>query len=360
MRMSTHGRPNSRSVFSANCCGPLIVARELYLKTSRFKVGLFQYEALFQDLSERGHSEWATHFRERSEQALALDRHGKLGEWIEAWNSLPDVTDTNLDASRDAVTIRGALPADTRQQLVELLKIFHPWRKGPFELFDVPIDTEWRSCLKWDRLAPHVDLRNRNVLDVGCGNGYYGWRMLDAGARMVVGLDPFLLFLMQFEVVKKYAPAASNFVLPLTDADLLNRPGAFDVTFSMGVLYHRTSPIDHLQSLQQSLTPGGVLVLETLVIEGDQCNVLVPDDRYAKMRNVWFIPSVPMLLRWLHRCGFRDTKVTDVSRTTREEQRRTDWMTFESLDDFLDPLDRQLTVEGHPAPMRAVITARRK
>ena len=323
-------------------------------------MGLFQYEALFQDLSERGHSEWATHFRERSELALAPDRHGKLGEWIDAWHMLPEVLDASLDASQDAVTVRGALPADNRQRLVEQLKIFHPWRKGPFELFGVPIDTEWRSCLKWNRLAPHIDLRNRTVLDVGCGNGYYGWRMLHAGARMVVGLDPFLLFLMQFEAVKKYASTAPHFVLPLTDADLPDRPGAFDVTFSMGVLYHRTSPIDHLQSLQQSLTTGGTLVLETLVIDGDQCNALVPEDRYAKMRNVWFIPTVPMLLRWLHRCGFRDCRVIDVSRTTAEEQRRTEWMTFESLSDFLDPGDPNRTVEGHPAPMRAMIVASRR
>ena len=177
---------------------------------------------------------------------------------------------------------------------------------------------------------------------------------------MVVGLDPFLRFLMQSEAVRKYTgTTCPHYVLPLTDADLPEKLGLFDVTFSMGVLYHRTSPIDHLQALRESLAPGGVLVLETLVIAGEQLSILVPEDRYAKMRNVWFIPSVPMLLLWLRRCGFRDMKVIDVSRTTIQEQRRTDWMTFESLSDFLDPADAERTIEGHPSPIRAVVTARK-
>jgi tRNA (mo5U34)-methyltransferase len=198
------------------------------------------------------------------------------------------------------------------------------------------------------------------VLDVGCGNGYYGWRMLHSGARLVLGLDPFLLFLMQFEAVRKYAGAnCPHYVLPLTDADLPERLNLFDVTLSMGVLYHRTSPIDHLRSLWESLAPGGQLVLETIVIESSQQEVLVPEDRYAKMRNVWFIPSVPMLQLWLRRCGFKDIRVIDVARTTFKEQRRTDWMTFESLADFLDPADPTHTIEGHPAPVRAMILARK-
>ncbi|PMC22346.1 tRNA 5-methoxyuridine(34)/uridine 5-oxyacetic acid(34) synthase CmoB, partial [Klebsiella aerogenes] len=44
----------------------------------------------------------------------------------------------------------------------------------------------------------------------------------------------------------------------------------------MGVLYHRRSPLDHLWQLKDQLAPGGELVLETLVIEGDENTVLVP------------------------------------------------------------------------------------
>ncbi|MEW8068099.1 MAG: DUF1698 domain-containing protein, partial [Candidatus Thiodiazotropha endolucinida] len=44
--------------------------------------------------------------------------------------------------------------------------------------------------------------------------------------------------------------------------------------------------------------------------------------------------------------------------TTIEEQRATEWMRFESLADYLDPADRSLTIEGYPAPRRAVFVAR--
>ena len=321
---------------------------------------LFDREQLYHRLTLDGHGAWANALRSKTHNALTTDRHGNLQNWIDVWNQLPNAVDAILHADRDAVTIEGELTIDDQLSLRQNLMAFHPWRKGPFELFGQPIDTEWRSCLKWDRLAPHVEFRERRVLDVGCGNGYYGWRMMQAGASLVLGFDPFLLFLMQFEVVRRFASATlAHYVLPLTDEAIPERLNAFDVTLSMGVLYHRTSPIDHLQSLWHSLRPGGTLVLETLIIESDDLTCLVPEDRYAKMRNVWFIPSIPMLKLWLQRTGFRDARVIDVSATSMEEQRRTDWMTFESLADFLDPVNPNRTVEGHPAPVRVMILARK-
>lgn len=320
----------------------------------------FDRQGLYDELNSLGRGEWARELRQKTEESLSSERHGKLTEWIQALELLPFIENASLNAAKNAVAIEGDLPETSKAAMEASLRVLHPWRKGPFDFFGVAIDTEWRSCLKWDRLAPHLELRNRMVLDVGCGNGYYGWRMLHSGARLVLGLDPFLLFLMQFEAVRKYAgPNCTHYVLPLTDADLPERLNLFDVTLSMGVLYHRTSPIDHLRSLWESLAPGGQLVLETIVIESSRQEVLVPEDRYAKMRNVWFIPSVPMLQLWLRRCGFKDIQVIDVARTTFEEQRRTDWMTFESLADFLDPNDSMRTIEGYPAPVRAMILARK-
>lgn len=320
----------------------------------------FDRQGLYDELTSLGRGEWARALQKKTEESLSSERHGKLAEWIQALESLPSIDNASLNAAKNAVAIEGDLPETSKAAMEASLRALHPWRKGPFDFFGVAIDTEWRSCLKWDRLAPHLELRNRMVLDVGCGNGYYGWRMLHSGARLVLGLDPFLLFLMQFEAVRKYAgPNCTHYVLPLTDADLPERLNLFDVTLSMGVLYHRTSPIDHLRSLWESLAPGGQLVLETIVIESSRQEVLVPEDRYAKMRNVWFIPSVPMLQLWLRRCGFKDIQVIDVARTTFEEQRRTDWMTFESLADFLDPNDSMRTIEGYPAPVRAMILARK-
>ena len=125
----------------------------------------------------------------------------------------------------------------------------------------------------------------------------------------------------------------------------------------MGVLYHRRSPMDHLQELKDCLRPGGQLVLETLVIEGRQGDTLVPEGRYARMGNVWFLPSCGTLLGWLRKLGFVDPEVVDVAVTSTDEQRSTNWMKFHSLKNFLDPEESSKTIEGYPAPMRAVVTA---
>jgi len=244
------------------------------------------------------------------------------------------------------------------------LKALHPWRKGPYRIADIAIDTEWRSDWKWGRLAPHMaPLDDRLVLDVGCGNGYHCWRMAEAGARRVIGIDPTALFLAQFLAIRQLMqPMAARLVervwmLPLGIEAMPPALSRFDTVFSMGVLYHRRSPIDHLIELRGALRPGGQLILETLVVDGDARQVLVPDGRYAKMRNVWFIPSSAMLENWLRRCGYRGVRTVDVTPTTVGEQRSTEWMTFESLADFLDPADTRLTIEGHPAPQRAVVVA---
>lgn len=320
----------------------------------------FDRTPLYEFLRTEGANDWAEQLRSATEAAFRPEKHGKLIDWIAALTRLPkNPPDLRFDAAGDFVTAEGSLSNLESAELEASLRQFHPWRKGPFRLFGLPIDTEWRSHLKWNRLAPHLDLRNRTVLDVGCGNGYYGWKMIHAGARLVLGIDPSLLFLCQFEAVRKYAPSGTpHFLLPLTDAELGKPPALFDVVFSMGVLYHRTSPIDHLQTLARLIRPGGQLVLESIVLDSPFADVLVPEDRYAKMRNVWFIPSVPMIIRWLKRTGFSDIELVDQSPTTVAEQRKTDWMTFESLSDFLDPQDHRRTIEGYPAPARAILLAR--
>jgi len=234
-----------------------------------------------------------------------------------------------------------------------------PWRKGPFNVHGIHIDTEWRSDWKWDRVQPHIQsLENRYVLDVGCGSGYHMWRMLGENAKMVVGADPSQLFLMQFQAIKHFNPDPRIHLLPV-GVEQLPEKNAFDTVFSMGVLYHRKSPLDFLQQLKNQLRPGGELVLETLVVEGDENTVLMAGDRYAQMRNVWFLPSTDALCLWMRRLGFKHVRVVDLAKTTIEEQRATQWMDSQSLVDFLDPNDHAKTIEGYPAPLRAVIVAER-
>lgn len=292
-------------------------------------------------------------------QARLIDRpHGDLPRWLAALEALPaGPAECALDQNTLTIGRAGEKEPDAVKHALQGLI---PWRKGPFEFFGVPVDTEWRSDWKWQRVAPHLSpLAGRRILDVGCGSGYHCWRMAAAGASAVVGIDPTILFLVQYLAVRRFAPELPVWFLPLRMEELPTEGEQFDTVFSMGVLYHRRSPLDHLLELKGALCAGGELVLETLVVEGDERTVLMPEDRYAVMRNVFFLPSVAMLTRWLERCGFVDVRCVDESNTTVQEQRSTDWMRFQSLPDFLDSDDHRLTREGYPAPRRAVLVARK-
>ena len=236
----------------------------------------------------------------------------------------------------------------------------HPWRKGPLRLGGLRIETEWRSDWKWERVEPHIGLAGHRVLDIGCGNGYFGLRMLGAGAALVIGIDPSLLFVMQWLACRHFSGDIANYVLPLGIEELPAEPVAFDTVFSMGVLYHRKDPSHHLQRIHSMLRPGGTMVLETLVLPPERRqDVLVPQERYARMRNVWAVPGTDRLVDWARCAGFKDLELVDVTQTTIREQRSTAWMRFESLAEALDPADREKTLEGHPAPIRTVLIAKR-
>ena len=285
---------------------------------------------------------------------------------------LPKLTVNRVDLSSDTLTVDASLNPSQHKQTTALLKQLMPWRKGPFQVGDnesgITIDTEWRSDWKWQRVAPHLSrLDGRRVLDVGGGSGYHGWRMAGAGADTVIIIDPSCLFYHQFMAIRHFVGAADahetgryrTHYIPVPLEALPEHSQLFDTVFSMGVLYHRASPFEHLQQLKGQLVKGGELVLETLVVEGDANTVLVPHDRYAQMNNVYFLPSVAALTDWLKKVGFSDVRCVDVAVTSTEEQRQTEWMTYHSLTDFLDPNDPTKTVEGYPAPMRATLIAKR-
>jgi len=318
------------------------------------------YQTLYNRLREAKADVWVDRLPQQLAQAFDVSKHGDLANWLALIAAIPTFSTQRRELNADMVSIgsgdeiTAAVKDDFKSQLQQL----HPWRKGPYDLLGVAIDTEWRSDWKWQRLQDHIaPLKHRLVLDVGCGNGYHCWRMLGAGAKTVVGIDPTLLSVMQFELVKKLYGEAPIYVLPLGIEDVPLGMQVFDTVFSMGVLYHRRSPIGHLMELKGCLRSGGELVLETLVVDGELGTALLPEDRYAKMRNVWFLPSCDTLLSWLKRCGFVNSRVVDVTVTSIEEQRSTEWMRFHSLSDFLDPKNPALTCEGLPAPKRAIIIA---
>ncbi len=319
-------------------------------------------EALYQALRDANMEAWAEQLPAQLDTKFSSKRYGDYPKWLNAVEALPAIKarDINLDTGLIKIGDSGEVDTATRNAIEVALHELHPWRKGPYSVFGIHVDTEWRSDWKWERIAPHLgDLKGKSILDVGCANGYHCLRMHAMGAALVIGVDPSLLYAMQFQALQHFMQPLPVYVLPFTLEEVPDNQQAFDTVFSMGVLYHRRSPFDHLISLKEQLKPGGQLVLETLVIPGKHGEVLVPQERYARMRNVWFLPSIPEMEHWLDRTGFTDIRTVDTNVTSTEEQRSTDWMRFESLAESLDPNDPARTVEGYPAPCRATFIATR-
>ena len=264
-----------------------------------------------------------------------------------------------VDTSSDAVTIGRAndLTEQQHETLTQIIKELIPWRKGPFELFGNYVDSEWKSNLKWDRISQVVNLRGHKVADIGCGNGYYMFRMLGMNPECVVGFDPSEKFYFVFQLIQHFLNAKSLQMELMGVEHVSLFPEFFDTALCMGVLYHQRNPLEAISTIRQSLRPKGKLIVETLTIPGDEANCLFPQNRYAKMRNVYFLPTKKALTNWLARSGFMDVEVVSEDITTIDEQRRTDFSTGESLADFLDPNDHSKTLEGYPAPQRAIVVA---
>jgi tRNA (mo5U34)-methyltransferase len=298
---------------------------------------MIDQKALTAALSAIGVDHWSETLLPLIDSRLATTGHGDFERWQKIVSALSDA------------------PESARR---ELLLGLAPWRKGPLKLGGIAIDTEWRSDWKWNRVKDAIEpLAGRKVLDIGCGNGYFALQMSKAGADYVIGVDPTIVFVMQFLAINHFECNDRVFVVPARMQELPLPAKRFDTTFSMGVLYHQRSPIDHLRELAQTLRPGGQLVLETLFLPGNEAFARTPVDRYARMRNVWMLPTIKELDIWLGRSGYRNIDVVDQTLTTTDEQRSTEWMTFESLRESLDPDDPDQTVEGWPAPHRVVITA---
>lgn len=273
-----------------------------------------------------------------------------------ALEGLPSLEDIAYTLG-DTVNIQ-SLHVKHSDEIEACAKALKPWRKGPFQLLDTFIDTEWQSFIKYNLLEPHFNLEGKVVGDIGCNNGYYLFRMLSQKPKKLVGFDPSALYKTQFDFINHFI--RSEIVYEMLGVEHLPfYEHHFDTLFCLGVLYHRSDPIATLKALYQGLNPDGELILDTFMIDGDTPVALCPAKTYSKIPNVYFVPTIPALYNWLERAKFKDIELLEIKKTDALEQRKTEWIYGESLENFLDPNNPELTIEGFPAPKRVYIKAKR-
>jgi tRNA (mo5U34)-methyltransferase len=276
----------------------------------------------------------------------------------EAILALPSPNTIEVKLGNCVEILTNNLTKEEEERIYQSAKMMHPWRKGPFQISETFIDSEWKSNLKYDLLRPHFYLKDKIVGDIGCNNGYYLFRMLEEKPKRLIGFDPSAVTYCQFKFLDHFIK--SKIVYELLGVEHVEfYEHRFDILFCLGVLYHRADPIGMLKSLFKGLNEGGELILDTFMIDGEEDVCLTPRDRYSKLRNIYFIPTVSALKNWCYRAGFDEVEVLAIVKTESEEQRKTEWINTQSLDDFLDKNNQNKTVEGYPAPKRVYIKAKK-
>jgi len=295
----------------------------------------------------------------------------KRQEWLkwkniipmrEALKSIQTINCDNLEIKFEDWIKAGnidTLSKEDQNKLLKNLKSLIPWRKGPFSLCGIDIDSEWQSNLKYNLLKKHFNLKDKIVADVGCNNGYYMFRMLEEKPKRLVGFDPSAIFKTQFDIVNHFVKSDIKYEM-LGVEHLEYYEHRFDFIFMLGVLYHRSDPIASLKSLNRALNKNGEIIVDSFMIDGEDEVSLCPTHRYAMIPNVYFIPTVNCFKNWLSRAGFIDIELIEITKTDNKEQRVTPWTFEQSLNNFLDPNDNTKTVEGYPAPKRAYLKAKKK
>ena len=274
----------------------------------------------------------------------------------EAIKALPNYNNVEIKLADTVKIDIPDLSDEHAMQIKETALLMKPWRKGPFELGELFIDSEWQSYMKYNLLEPHFNLKDKIVGDIGCNNGYYLFRMLTHEPKKLIGFDPSAIYHSQFQFINHFVK--SDIVYELLGVEHVEfYEHTFDVLFCLGVLYHRSDPVSMLKSLFKGLNKGGELILDTFMIDGEDEICLTPKERYSKIPNIYFVPTVSALKNWCLRAGFESVEVLEIMVTDTREQRKTEWIEGQSLEDFLDPNDSSKTVEGYPAPKRVYIKA---
>lgn len=293
--------------------------------------------------------------KEREDWVRLLDIEANAHHW-ENLNALPEFKTkfTNFESDTVQIGDESELDEEGKAALNRMLHDLKPWRKGPWNYFGTEVDTEWRSYMKWNRVIEAVkpDFRGKRVLDIGCNNLYYMYKMLADDPELIVGFDPIPRYYFNHLFNQRFIqdPRVQFELFGVDQAGMFK--DFFDYTIFMGILYHRRDPLGALKNVFDSLKKGGTLIMECSGIGGDDPVALLPEGRYCKAPGYWFLPTWKTIENMLHRTGFTEIETFYKEPLTMDEQRKTPWIDTNSLEDFLDPDDLTKTVEGYPAPVR--------
>ena len=295
------------------------------------------------------------------------ERQGKLFEpqtqrYREAVQAVLDIDSHYFYFSSSVVKVGQSheLSFEQKKRFDQSLEVFCPWKKGPFELFGVEIDAEWRSDWKWQRILPQIkSLKNRKVADIGCHNGYFMFRMAHQEPDCVIGFGPDAKHFWNFQLIQNIVKQ-KNLAFELLGVEQIHfYPNFFDTIFCLGILYHHTDPVGLLRKMHKALAPQGEIVIDCQGIPGELPIALTPRKRYAKARGIWFLPTQSCLENWIARAGFREIHCFFAEPLSIKEQRRTPWAEVDSLQECLHPDNPKQTLEGYPAPWRYYVRARK-
>ena len=288
--------------------------------------------------------------------------HGNLNKWIKILNSLPIIPTNYLDYFGSSITI-GEKDEINEVQIKtlekELLKL-SPWRKGPFNIFGLEIDSEWCSDKKWQRIQSHLpNIKGMKIADIGCSNGYYSYKLLGLKPDLIVGMDKTALYVMQFLALKFYTKQIQELVvLPCSSEEFDFKKINFDLVLSMGILYHSKNPCNHLNSLKQLVKKNGYIILETIISNLPDNIDVNKNQTYAGMKNIGTIFTKKNLNDLMISNGFKNIEIVNDSFTDSSEQRSTKWMNGKSLREFILPNGN--TLEGYPPVCRSIFVAQKR
>lgn len=121
------------------------------------------------------------------------------------------------------------------------------WRKWGQTYFELPL---------FKRMG--LDIKDKDVLEIGCGNGYGGYLLNQLGPKSYIGLD---LMEEQVEIARRKYSQYTYIVQDATDLSQF-ADASKDVVIIFGVLHHIPEWRKVLDEIARVLKPNGQLFLE--------------------------------------------------------------------------------------------------